>query len=268
MPAKPRSVTASECNVYYVSGHAFISYSHKNGPYVDRLAAFLTEAGIPVWFDKEIIDGDRWTTVIREQIDSCAAVVVVMTPEAERSDWVEREIARAQQLHRPILPLLLAGHHFFSLGNLQYSDVTGGAMPGATFVTRLRDHVVAHPHDSQRSPITTQRTVDMIRWLRDVIDHNRWTLGVDHPETLTSWHQLAILVGESGDRAESVRLFRNVVADRTRVLGPDHPDTLQTHARPQPRRVWRTSGSGSAPSRDRVRPYSSARPQPSRHDGQ
>jgi hypothetical protein len=48
-----------------VGGHAFISYAHgPDGEYVDRLAAFLTAAGVLVRFDREIVTGSRWEQVI------------------------------------------------------------------------------------------------------------------------------------------------------------------------------------------------------------
>jgi TIR domain len=51
----------------------FICYSHlTNSAYVESLAIYLTDAGVPVWFDKEIITGDRWEHMIRNQIDTCA----------------------------------------------------------------------------------------------------------------------------------------------------------------------------------------------------
>jgi hypothetical protein len=122
----------------------FISFSHRrDGEYVQRLAAFLTEAGVPAWFDQKIPTGDRWATVIRDHIDTCAALIVVMTPEAEKSDWVSREIEHAEKKGKPILPLLLRGKPFFSLANIQYEAVVDGAMPGPEFVRRLSDLVSA-----------------------------------------------------------------------------------------------------------------------------
>src|SRR5262249_21574416 len=123
-------------------GHVFVSFSHRrDGGYTRRLAAFLAEAGIPVWFDQEIITGHRWASVIREHIDLCAAFIVIMTPEAEESDWVGREVTHAEKKGKPILPLLLRGEPFFSLANIQHEAVTGGAMPGPQFIQRLRDLV-------------------------------------------------------------------------------------------------------------------------------
>src|SRR5262249_8251474 len=124
------------------AGHVFVSFSHRrDGGYTRRLAAFLADAGIPVWFDQEIITGHRWASVIREHIDSCAAFIVIMTPEAEESDWVGREITHAEKKGKPILPLLLRGEPFFSLANIQHEAATGGAMPSPQFIQRLRDLV-------------------------------------------------------------------------------------------------------------------------------
>jgi hypothetical protein len=103
-----------------MSGHIFISYRHgRDGAYVDALAAHLERGGLRVWFDREIVAGDRWIGLIRERVDTCAALVVVMTPDAEQSEWVAREIERADELRKPILPLLLEGRPFFRLGDLQ-----------------------------------------------------------------------------------------------------------------------------------------------------
>jgi hypothetical protein len=122
-----------------MAGHVFISYSHgQDRLYVQRLAAQLLVDGVPAWFDQEIVTGDRWERIIRDQIDTCAAFLVVMTPEAEASDWVAREIARADMQAKPMFPLLLRGEVFFRFSNIQYEDVAGERMPGAPFVANLR----------------------------------------------------------------------------------------------------------------------------------
>jgi hypothetical protein len=119
--------------------HVFISYRHAepDTAYVGRLAEFLTSAGIRVWFDQEITTGARWSSIIRKRIDSCAAMIVVMTPRAESSPWVEREITQAENSGKAILPLLLEGERFFRLADLQYYDVTDRKMPPAMVVSQL-----------------------------------------------------------------------------------------------------------------------------------
>jgi hypothetical protein len=122
-------------------GHVFISYSRSDQDYVDRLFAHLERAGLNPWIDRSGIDyGTRWKQVVRDAVDGCSAFVVVMTPDAEDSEWVDRELQRAQDAGKPILPLLLRGRKFFSLADVHYEDVTGGRMPSDEFVARLRTH--------------------------------------------------------------------------------------------------------------------------------
>ena len=66
--------------------------------YVDRLVGHLQDVDVPAWIDKAGIDyGTRWTQVIRDAVDTCSAFVIVTTPAAEESEWVEREIQRAEK---------------------------------------------------------------------------------------------------------------------------------------------------------------------------
>ncbi|WP_331746107.1 tetratricopeptide repeat protein [Streptomyces virginiae] len=53
-------------------------------------------------------------------------------------------------------------------------------------------------------------------------------LGPDHPDTLTTRHDLAHWRGRAGDPAGAAAALAELLADRMRVLGPDHPHTLTT----------------------------------------
>jgi hypothetical protein len=122
-----------------MSGHAFISYSRTDSAYVAELIAWLTGNGVPVWSDAGIAYGSEWPLALRDAVDRSGAVVVVMSPAAESSEWVDRELARAELKGLPILPLLLEGDPFFRLGSTQYDDVRGGRMPQERFAQRLVD---------------------------------------------------------------------------------------------------------------------------------
>src|SRR5581483_10258050 len=138
----------------YVTGHVFISYSHTSDRvYVEKLVEFLQQSGLTVWLDREIISGDRWASVIRAQIDACSALIVVMSPAAEESVWVNREINQAEEMGKPIYPLLLNGRRFFRLSDFQYEDVSEGQMPPAKFVERLRRHQAAAPAPHKAAPL-------------------------------------------------------------------------------------------------------------------
>jgi TIR domain len=120
-----------------VTGSVFISYTRADRAYVDQIAAYLTAADVAVWYDHELAVGEQWRRAIRAEIDRCAAFVVVMTPDAEESSWVDREITYAERQRKRIFPLLLRGHPFFRLSDMQFEDVTGERMPSAAFVDTL-----------------------------------------------------------------------------------------------------------------------------------
>lgn len=115
----------------------FLSYSRNQQAYARSLAEHLRQRGVPVWVDDDLVAGDRWERVIQERIDRCAALVVVMTPDAEESDWVRREVAWAQDRGKPVFPVLLEGRPLFRLSDVHAEDVRGGAMPGDRFVAAL-----------------------------------------------------------------------------------------------------------------------------------
>jgi nucleotide-binding universal stress UspA family protein len=119
------------------SGHVFISYAHEDQTYARKLAADLENHGLGVWIDDRIDFGDRWWQTVVQAVRASAAVIVVMTPEAEESEWVEREILLAQREGKPLFPLLLRGREFPLLITAQYADVTRGQMPPASFYERL-----------------------------------------------------------------------------------------------------------------------------------
>jgi hypothetical protein len=139
-----------------MSGYVFISYSSADRPYADKLAQHLKNNGISVWHDFEMAAGDRFDKVIKQQIDGCAAFIVVMTPEADQSRWVFSEVEYAISRGKSILPLLLRGDVFFSLQRLHYEDVRAGTMPGPEFVARLSG--LAGRADTPRENTTEARS--------------------------------------------------------------------------------------------------------------
>jgi hypothetical protein len=66
--------------------------------------------------------------------------------------------------------------------------------------------------------------------LRRVLDARERALGLDHPDTLTAWHDLASWTGAAGDPAAARDQYAALLPVRERVSGPEHPDTLTTRA--------------------------------------
>src|SRR5438477_6615908 len=114
--------------------HIFISYSHKDSVYAHQLSRHLEQAGWPGWIDDRIDYSASWTHVIQDNLDSCAAFIVIMTSSAYQSMWVQNELSRAQRLGKPIFPLLLVGDSpWLSVESIQYTDVRTDSLPPDRF---------------------------------------------------------------------------------------------------------------------------------------
>lgn len=121
------------------SAEVFLSYARDDRDYVRRLARRLAAAGLFPWYDKSLTPGGRWSVEIERNIARCAAFVVVVSPSAMASAWVERELNLAERLGKPILPLQLGSTDWWRLADLQVVRVDRNQMPGPLFVDRLRN---------------------------------------------------------------------------------------------------------------------------------
>ena len=65
---------------------------------------------------------------------------------------------------------------------------------------------------------------------RRVLNARERVLGAEHPDTLTTRHQLARWTGEAGDPATARDRLAALLPVQERILGPEHPDTLTTRA--------------------------------------
>lgn len=118
--------------------HLFISYSRRDKDYARHLTDHLIENGFTVWIDSQIEYGDTWFNEIEEAIQACAAFLLLMSPEASKSEWVQKEILLAKRDKKPIFPLLLDGNEFGIVIDIQFADVKDQSMPDANFNRRLR----------------------------------------------------------------------------------------------------------------------------------
>jgi hypothetical protein len=123
------------------AAQVFLSYGRGDRDYVRRLARRLAAEGLSPWYDEGLTPGGRWSAEIEHNIAGCAAFVVVVSPSATASAWVERELNLAERLGKPILPLQLGSTDWWRLADLQVVRVERNQMPGPLFVDRLRDLV-------------------------------------------------------------------------------------------------------------------------------
>lgn len=138
--------------------HVFISYAHTDTEYARKLADHLISNGFDVWIDDRIDFGSRWVRSIFEALEACAAFIVIMTPKAYESEFVEKEYLHAGNLDKPTFPLLLEGRAFPYFVGIQYYDVQDRRLPGQEFFEDLARFV---PRSSEGHDVATTATQEI-----------------------------------------------------------------------------------------------------------
>ncbi len=175
----------------------FISYAHKDHAYVARLVDHLRGFRLPLWFDGDLRVGAGFTREIRQRIMGALAVIVVMSPAAEESEWVEREILEGQRCGRAFVPILLTGDRMFLLSSSHYFDARTGALPDDNLIRQFQDMCDAHgPGTGRRSslvlpaPVEQPRPAPTMRIPTDVSLQKLWTFleenEIEHADIFTT----------------------------------------------------------------------------------
>ena len=96
----------------------FISYRRDGGEDLARLMEYkLTERGFKVFFDVESLRSGAFNTALFEKIAECTDVLVVLPPHGldrctDPNDWVRLEIARAIELKKNVIPIMMRNFSF------------------------------------------------------------------------------------------------------------------------------------------------------------
>jgi hypothetical protein len=85
----------------------FVSHSSKDARYIETyLLPLIKDAGDTPWYSaKEIKDWEDWAACIRKGLEECDALMLVVSPDAMSSDYVQKEIGIAAARQVPILPV-------------------------------------------------------------------------------------------------------------------------------------------------------------------
>lgn len=85
----------------------FVSYARKDSAeYAVRLTESLSQSGFTVWIDTLLEPGtEEWTIAIEQAIDSCQIMIALMSPAANASEWVRKEIHFAKESKKEIIPI-------------------------------------------------------------------------------------------------------------------------------------------------------------------
>ena len=89
----------------------FISYSEADEKWARQLRSSLAEEGFEVWNSaSDIAPGDNWLLKSGRALQSADAMIVLLSPDSAKSDWVRSEIEYAlssPQFRGRVIPLLI-----------------------------------------------------------------------------------------------------------------------------------------------------------------
>ncbi|MGO9918601.1 MAG: toll/interleukin-1 receptor domain-containing protein [Isosphaeraceae bacterium] len=91
--------------------NCFLSQSHRDKPFADRLADTLAAHGVETWYSaRQIMAADQWHDEIGKALERSDWFLLVLSTSAVNSRWVKRELLYALDEARfvgRITPLLL-----------------------------------------------------------------------------------------------------------------------------------------------------------------
>lgn len=140
-----------------MSHDIFISYSRRDSERMGQVRDTLRGSGLEVWTDEGIEPGtESWKGSISGAIMGCKALVVLFSPDATQSTWVNRELDFAELHHKKIYPLLVRGELAesipFGYTTYQYIDIRDDAAVSSGVQQLI---ATLHSHFGDGLPITT-----------------------------------------------------------------------------------------------------------------
>jgi hypothetical protein len=119
----------------------FISHSHKDDDFVDRLRSDLHKLGHHTWVDHhDIPAGKLWDEVVEAELLTSDAMILIVSPSSMNSKEVGIEWREFRNLKKPILPVkLLECPVPLLLCQLQFVDFTDTATYPQQFKRLIKD---------------------------------------------------------------------------------------------------------------------------------
>lgn len=102
------NISTTEKRIYKI----FISYSRQDTDKMQDIKTTFVDYDFDVWVDTEGIEpGTRsWKRTIQDAIDESDCLVVLLSPDAKASQWVEAELDYAEGQEKPIFSVLVRGN--------------------------------------------------------------------------------------------------------------------------------------------------------------
>jgi hypothetical protein len=125
--------------------HIVLCYDRQDAATQRRILTTLRAQGLDIWTDDALEpETTAWKTAIEQAIEDAAALVVLMSPAAKQSEWIDREIAYANANKVLICPVLIAGDEAsaipFELIDWQWIDVRKSDRPVTDILAPCLQH--------------------------------------------------------------------------------------------------------------------------------
>jgi hypothetical protein len=90
--------------------NVFISYAHSDADLARSLVNALRTSNVAGWLDStDIASGAAIASSVRDALTRSSAVIVLLSPRALHTEWVQFEIGAAEALNKRIIPVIVSG---------------------------------------------------------------------------------------------------------------------------------------------------------------
>lgn len=187
----------------------FISYCHEDGDFSDTLRSKLEAAGIPTWQDTDLYGGQQWRVEIDLAIRDAPAVIVVLSPESVRSDYVNYEWAFALGAGVNVVPVLLrAGTAALhpALQSRQFLDFSNRlSRPWDLLFRAVKGIGSQAPQTTVRVPAGAPPVLEEAARALDSMDEKQRSAALDTLEAMKSDVAIEVLAGATMHPIQKVR---------------------------------------------------------------
>lgn len=152
----------------------FISYSRKDRPVAEAIAAQLTQLGLDVWWDRDLLAGEDYRKKTARVIGKVAVAIVVWSRRSIDSQWVVGEASAARE-RKILLPVSIDGVtpplDFRSFNTIDMSSwVTGDPLPPMLLKAigeKADRQLTLEPHSAPREGIGRFSKIVARSWFAD-----------------------------------------------------------------------------------------------------
>jgi len=155
------------------SYRVFISYSHSDRHFVERLVEALDKAGVTPLWDNDLLPGTGFSDQIQSfTINSHVLMPFITTASAERP-WLHQEIGFAIALGKPVLPVILGGLPLGIISGIQAVQLREDLADApikllAEYIRRLVDGMPDRPASYECPEDNTRRALLLARYADSV----------------------------------------------------------------------------------------------------